>query len=151
MAIIPNFYEHELYWFFNEAEAEMGHQSTFSSFLFFVQRGSSPNSYCYSDPESEVTDFVINAASKYRRIENKYRKLSKRQREVLQLYFTYTNNAARYPILNHVFDDVLNVLALDNSKDVLEKTMKKKVASLNLKNKARKEVQKCLTAYHNLS
>ena len=141
---------HELFWFFNEAEAAMGSSSGWSSFEYCMNRGTGQGESFSCNPEEKFNDKSIDAATRYKKIEKKFFKLNKRQRYLLQLYGTYSRRHWSVdPKLTLVFDDVLNLLLLDYSPDqlldIVSKKSKDKVTELKLQ--YRKEINECLSIY----
>lgn len=137
----------DLLWYYNGAEADLGIKSNFSAFLYFVQRGSSPQAGGEAfDPEDQISDSRIDASWKMRKIERKLKTLSKRSQYILQLYFTYSR---KHPQLALVFDDVLTVMLLDYTPDQLADLIKenKKAKAKSLKEQYRKEVELCLNQF----
>lgn len=145
---------HELFWYFNEAEAAMGYSSNYSSFEFCMTRGTKQGESYYVDPEDGFNDRTINAATRYKTITNKFNKLTKRQQYILQLYGTYAKRHWSIDLrLPPVFDEVLNVILLDYTPEQLLQMIKKKQqAKVNeLKQQYRKEVKQCLLTYQKVS
>lgn len=143
--VYNGFDNQELVWFFNQAESDMGYSSNYSTFMYLMEGGISSNHF---DPEDQITDKHINAATKYRRISNKLIQLSKREQYILECYFTFY--AKRHPVLHLIFDDALPVMLLDYTPNQLADIIKKKQQAKDLKDEYRKEVKQCLISYQKL-